>query len=72
MGIAAVLGTLISALFGEQKTSIPNPANATSQQILSPLLASRRRLAKAGGRKSTLLTGGLIGTPSLLKQGLTV
>jgi hypothetical protein len=74
MGMA-VLGTLLATIFkGLTKSTITAPAaaNVTSPQILQPMARSRKRLASLGGRQSTLLTGGLLGSPSLLKQGLTV
>jgi len=56
----------------DPNTNIPAEVTTASPAITQSLAASRRRLAALHGRKSTLLSGGLLGNPSLLKQGLTV
>ncbi|MFH0983102.1 MAG: hypothetical protein V2A79_16405 [Planctomycetota bacterium] len=76
-----MLGMLIPLLLGmgltfwdktqpKNNAAVPTQANSTSPQVTQALSATRKRLAKLGGRQSTLLTGGLMGNPSLLRQGL--
>jgi len=62
----------LMALLAARQTSsaLPGIPNVTSPEVTEPLSQSRRRLASMQGRKNTLLTGGLLGNPPLLRQGL--
>lgn len=68
-----LLGPLAAAQRKSQGINRPLPEQATtiSPQITQPQTLTRKRLANSGGRKSTLITGGLFGNPALLKQGLS-
>ena len=73
MILPALLGPFLAAQRLAQGINRPLPqqANVTSPQITQPQVATRKRVAGMGGRKSTLITGGLFGNPALVKQGLS-
>lgn len=51
-------------------TTTPALPTSVSPSVLATLNRQAQLLGRQKGRKSTLLTGGLLGTPSLAKQGL--
>jgi hypothetical protein len=69
MGALLPLAALMLML-GKKNASIPGASDVTSPQITQSLAQSLRTAESKKGRKSTLLTGGLFGNPSLLSQGL--
>jgi hypothetical protein len=55
---------------GRGDPALPDVPDITSPGIVGTLRSSRRRIAQRRGRQSTLLTGGLLDNPALLRQGL--
>lgn len=75
--LSAFMPALIAGMAAHAKANAKKNQPLATPTVISPQVTqamslSRKRVAKQGGRSSTIMTGGIFTNPSLLKQGLSV